>query len=176
MTPTTRSETSKAFTAPSLTLSALKTPEVLEMILLQTDMRTLLTSCQRVCRDWHHLITKSPSIQKALFFAPIRESKWGAGESVHNTLLAEMFPTSFPANGDQDRHDFSFSDCVMTKDPATLDRFVRKGASWRMMLVQQPPILELGLFHIDHNKGGDSAPRISVPVSFVTHLILALFG
>lgn len=145
------------------------------MILFHTDMRTLLTSCQRVCRDWRYLITKSPSIQKALFFAPIKESEWGVGEIVHNTLLAEMFPTSFPANGDQERRDFSFSNCAMAKDPASLDRFVRKGASWRMMLVQQPPILELGLFHIDHNKGGDSASRISIPVSLVTHLILSFF-
>lgn len=146
------------------------------MILFHTDMRTLLTSCQRVCRDWRYLITKSPSIQKALFFTPIKGSEWGAGEVVHNSLLAESFPTIFPANGDQDHRDFSFSDCAMTKDPASLDRFVREGASWRMMLVQQPPILELGLFHIDHNKGGDSAPRISIPVSLATHLILAFFG
>jgi hypothetical protein len=31
--------------------------------------------------------------------------------------------------------------------------------------------LELGLFHIDSGRGGDSAHCISIPVSFATHLI-----
>jgi hypothetical protein len=58
-------------------------------------MPTTLTSCQRVCRDWRNLITKSPSIQKALFFTPIKESEWGAEEKVPNLLRAEMFLTIF---------------------------------------------------------------------------------
>ena len=68
MAPIARSAARKAFTASISITPVLATPEVLEMILLHTDMRTLLTSCQRVCRDWRNLITKSPSIQKALFF------------------------------------------------------------------------------------------------------------
>lgn len=134
------------------------------MILLQTDMRTTLTSCQGVCRDWRNLITKSPSIQKALFFTPIKESEWGAGEKVPNLLLAEMFPTIFPGKVNPATRDFHFSDCAMTKDPSILDRFVRKDASWRRMLLQQPPILELGLFHIDSARGGTSAHCITIPV------------
>ena len=146
------------------------------MILLQTNIRTLLTSCLRVCRDWRNLIIKSPSIQKALFFIPIKESEWGAGEKVPNPLLAGMFPTIFPAKGDRDNRNFHFSDCAMTKDPETLDRFVRKDASWRRMLVQQPPISELGLFHIDSARGGDSAHCISIPVSFAINLRLEFPG
>lgn len=176
MAPITRSAARKAFTASILTPPVLKTPEVLEMILLQTDMRTLLTSCQRVCRGWCNLVTKSPSIQKALFFTPIKESEWRVGERVPNSLLAEMFPTIFPAKGDPDNRDFHFSDCAMTKDPASLDRFVRKDASWRRMLVQQPPILELGLFHIDSGRGGDSAHCTSIPVSFAIYLRLEFLG
>ncbi|CDM32052.1 unnamed protein product [Penicillium roqueforti FM164] len=62
MAPATRSAARKAFIVSTLTPPALKTPEVLEMILLQTNMRTLLTSCLYVCWDWHNLIIKSPSI------------------------------------------------------------------------------------------------------------------
>lgn len=137
------------------------------MVLLHTDMHTLLTSCQRVCRDWRNLITKSPSIQKALFFTPIKESEWGTGEKVPNSLLAEIFPTIFPAKGEPRNRDFRFCDFTTANDPVSLDQFVRKDASWRRMLVQQPPILELGLFHIDSAMGGDSAYCNSVPVSFV---------
>ncbi|KAJ6111315.1 hypothetical protein N7523_007376 [Penicillium sp. IBT 18751x] len=174
MAPATRSAARKAFTVSTLTPPALETPEVLEMILLQTDMRTLLTSCQRVCRDWRNLIIKSPSIQKALFFISIKESEWGAGEKVPNPLLAEMFPTIFPTKGDPDNRDFHFFDCAMTKDPASLDRFVWKDASWRRMLVQQPPISELGLFHIDSARGGDSAHCISIAVSLAINLRLEI--
>lgn len=170
MAPVTRSAARKAFTALTLTPPALKIPEILEMILLQTDMRTLLISCQRVCRDWRYLIVKSLSIQKALFFIPIKESEWGVGEKVPNLLLAEMFPTIFPDKGNLDNRDFHFSDCAMTKDPASLDRFVQKDASWRRMLVQQPPILELGLFHVDSTRAGELACCIGIPVSFSINL------
>ncbi|OQD90509.1 hypothetical protein PENANT_c001G09794 [Penicillium antarcticum] len=164
MAPVTRRAARKAFTPSISTPPVLEIPEVLEMILLQIDMRTLLISCQRVCRDWRDLITKSLSIQKPLFFTPIKESEWGMGEKLPNLLLAEMFPAIFPAEGEPRKRDFLFSDCVMTKDPASLDRFVQKDASWRRMLVQQPPILELGLFHIDSARGGDSALCVIIPV------------
>ncbi|KAL4954382.1 hypothetical protein BDW69DRAFT_163300, partial [Aspergillus filifer] len=51
----------------------LETPELLEMILVQTDMRTLLISAQRVCRTWKALIDHSPSLQRALFFTPVKD-------------------------------------------------------------------------------------------------------
>jgi hypothetical protein len=53
-----------------------------------------------------------------------------------------------------------------TKDPSSLAHFARVDASWRKMLVQQPPILELGLFRIYHARGGDSAGCSSIPVGF----------
>ncbi|KAJ5295558.1 hypothetical protein N7508_010379 [Penicillium antarcticum] len=167
MAPVTRRAARKAFTPSISTPPVLEIPEVLEMILLQIDMRTLLISCQRVCRDWRDLITKSLSIQKPLFFTPIKESEWGMGEKLPNLLLAEMFPAIFPAEGEPRKRDFLFSDCVMTKDPASLDRFVQKDASWRRMLVQQPPILELGLFHIDSARGGDSALCVIIPANLM---------
>jgi hypothetical protein len=126
--------------------------------------------------DWRILIIKSPSIQKALFFTPIKESEWGVGEKAPNFLLAEMFPTIFPGKGDPFERDFYFSDCAMTKDPASFDRFVRKDASWRRMLLQQPPILELGLFHMYSGRGGDSAYYTPIPVRFSIRLRLEFLG
>lgn len=141
-------------------------PEILEMILAETDMRTLLTSAQRVCRTWLNLISKSPSIQKALFFTPIKESEWGMKETIPNPLLAQTFPSFFPAKGRLEHYRFNFSDLVMTKDASTMARFVRDDASWRKMLVQQPPISDIGILHISHGKGGDSARSSNIPVSF----------
>lgn len=45
-------------------------PELLELILLHVDLRTILTSAQRVSRAWHALVTTSTALQRALFFAP----------------------------------------------------------------------------------------------------------
>jgi hypothetical protein len=130
------------------------------------DMRTLLTSTQRVCRTWLNLISKSPSIQKALFFTPIKESEWGMDETTPNPLLAQTFPSFFPAKGRLKNYRFNFSDLAMTKDASTMARFVRDDASWRKMLVQQPPISDIGILHISHGMGGDSAGSSNIPVSF----------
>jgi hypothetical protein len=144
----------------------MNTPEILEMILSQTDMRTLLTSAQRVCRNWANLIRESPSIQKALFFTPIKDSEWGIEEDIRNPLLAEVFHSIFPVNNTSDKDSFQFSDLTMTRDDSAMARFVREDASWRKMLVQQPPLSEIGMFHIRHARGGDSAEISSIPVSF----------
>lgn len=144
----------------------LDTPEMLEMILARVDMRTLLTSAQRVCRNWVNLISKSPSIQKALFFTPIKDSEWGMEEKIPNPLLTETFPSIFPAKDRPDRYQFDFSELTMTKDASTMARFVRQDASWRKMLVQQPPVSDIGIFHICHGMGGTSAGSSSIPVGF----------
>ncbi|KAJ5389690.1 uncharacterized protein N7496_000758 [Penicillium cataractarum] len=158
MAETTESETTRVMTTPVLT-----TPEILEMILLHTDMRTLLTSAQRVCRDWLNLIAKSPSIQKALFFTPIKDSEWGTKEKTINPLLAESFPPIFPPKDGSRSHKFDFSDLKWTQDPSSMTRFIRKDASWRKMLVQQPPPPELGLFNLYHARGGDTAACLTIP-------------
>ena len=46
----------------------LNTEEMLEAILLQVDMQTLLTSCQRVNKTFKDAIAKSPRLQQKLFF------------------------------------------------------------------------------------------------------------
>ncbi|CAG7964072.1 unnamed protein product [Penicillium nalgiovense] len=138
------------------------TPEILEMILAGTDMRTLLTSAQRVCRNWASLIRNSRSIQKTLFFIPIKDSEWGIGQKIPNPLLTETFASFFPTKNRPDSYQFDFSDLVMTRDASTLAQFIRADASWRKMLVQQPPISKIGLFHISHEIGGDSAESASI--------------
>lgn len=138
-------------------------PELLEMILVQMDMRSLLTSAQRVCHRWASLINKSPSIQKALFFTPIKPPEWGT-DSMQNPLLVDAFPSFFPAKDRPDRFKFDFSNLAATRDETAMARFVRKDASWRRMLVQQPPIENIGLYHITHGRGGDRAESYSIPV------------
>ena len=127
----------------------ISTPELLEIILLQLDMRTLLTSAQLVSRTWHGLITKSSRLQKALFFLPDTNSK----ERTKNPLLAELFPQWFPS---QRRLLHGSQAKTIKKLPLAyhLDAYMRVGASWRRMLIHQPPIYELGLVNLCRGQGG----------------------
>ncbi|KAH6656556.1 hypothetical protein BKA67DRAFT_552310 [Truncatella angustata] len=65
-------------------------PELLEIILLRVDMRTLLVSALRVSMTWHTMITESHRIQRQLFFRADPTSK-----PQHNTLLQRHFPFVF---------------------------------------------------------------------------------
>jgi hypothetical protein len=139
------------------------------MILVQVDMRTLLASGQRVCHAWTNLIRTSRSLQRALFFTPIREPEWATAEKTLNPLLAETFPGIFPANANDDDDDdderFAYRGLPMAKDAETMNRFVRPNASWRRMLVQQPPLRDIGLFHILSTRIGLRVKRSTIPVS-----------
>lgn len=68
----------------------LSTPELVQEMLLQLDLRTLLTSAQLVCRQWFDIIATSPTLQQALHLKPSRPSHEGG--PVPNPLLAEAFP------------------------------------------------------------------------------------
>ncbi|KAJ5649798.1 uncharacterized protein N7484_003521 [Penicillium longicatenatum] len=139
------------------------TPEILEMILAQMDMRTLLTSAQRVSRSWFNLISTSPSIQKALFFTPIKDSEWGIGAKILNPLLTETFVSLFPAKGKSYSCCFDICDLPMAKDALIMTRFARKDASWRKMLVQQPPVSGIGLFPLLSSRGHHGVNCYSIP-------------
>ncbi|KAE8154177.1 hypothetical protein BDV25DRAFT_136103 [Aspergillus avenaceus] len=116
-------------------------PEILEMILLSTDTQTLLTS-QRVCGLWRGLIKKSPHIQKALFLKPISEKakKAQGGEQITNPLLSEIVWPEFFCRSLNMRYRPAHESHHFPKiDPAREKAFLRPEASWRKMLLHQPP-------------------------------------
>lgn len=115
---------------------ALSTFELLELILLQLDTQTLLTA-QRTCQTWHRIIQESVAIQKALFFIPMNSSS--ANIKVQNALLAKKFPGFFNSNLTL------LANVDMLQRPEKLEAYIRPEASWRRMLVQQPPIFRIGI-------------------------------
>ncbi|KFA50671.1 hypothetical protein S40293_04904 [Stachybotrys chartarum IBT 40293] len=183
--------------------SVLFTIELLEAILLQVDMVTLLTSAMRVNKTWHETILNSPTIQQKLFFKPAgqkvpRVSKVAGQDEtpvpshhqaeeatpVLNLLLARKFERLFfDITGDQsyERRATSFDTLpwsaspgeeveftdpdrkparaiqrrppldadALQKEDASKKRFTRTGASWRRMLVSQPPPVQLGYLSPD---------------------------
>jgi hypothetical protein len=121
------------------------TRDLLDLILPHLDMRTLLIS-QRVSRLWRVAI-QSPTIQKALFF----HGDKGRTDRIINPLLLELFPLWFRAPPAS--HPSTWADhCNQPQalrhlplaDPALNKAFTCREASWRRMLVQQPPLVRLG--------------------------------
>jgi hypothetical protein len=127
-------------TAHSAQRLSLSTPEILELILLQLDNQTLLTAAQQTCRGWRELIYRSPYLQKALFFLP-ESGRGDEEEKTQNPLLIRRFPSLF---GKSNELGSLLPSLDMIKTPQKLEAYLRPEASWRRMLVQQPPVLVIG--------------------------------
>ena len=128
------------------------TPELLEPILLSLDMRCLLTSALRVCRQWRDLIQGSILLQRALFFEC--EGKLaGSHEITFNPLLVELFPILFDFAGTPDPR--GFNDLAVEALPIGRRRvaFYRRDASWRRMHMSQPPVKHVALWTLDKIRG-----------------------
>lgn len=123
--------------------------ELLELILSHLDMRTLLLA-QRVSRRFQSLIT-SPRLQAALFFRPTPQriqkgfadiTKRSCKYIYKNDLLAWAFPAFYQINVD-DHYAFevsTFCEFPWNKSEQSTSAFRRPEASWRKMLVCDPPI------------------------------------
>lgn len=137
---------------------ALNIAEILELILVQTEIHTLLSSAQRVCRNWKKVISESHSIQKVLFFTPIKESEWGFGKRTLNPLLMEL--KHLPPTNERSKD----LNLVVVKEEFMIAQTVQPNASWRRMLVQQPPIPDVGVFLSTEINQACGAASFEVPV------------
>ncbi|QPC75665.1 hypothetical protein HYE68_006417 [Fusarium pseudograminearum] len=132
--------------------------ELLELILLHLDMKTLLVSASRVCRYWATTIADSPKIRQALFFQPVSSVGAGRPESfTFNPLLEGKYTYS--------RRAYSFLRLPWAPEGAIakqgppgslrlekskrLEILTRSNSSWRRMLVSQPPPPSLGYVRYD---------------------------
>ncbi|KAH8158745.1 hypothetical protein CIB48_g9511 [Xylaria polymorpha] len=135
---------------PSAVQTVLDIPELFQLILLQCDIRTLLTSARCVNHLWHNVIDSTPALQEALFFRPTtREDGF---EPTLNPLLVETFSIFF--NGEAHTRK-SFEKLPLAKDGENggRDAFMRKDASWRRMLVRQPPVRTMGVWRWETSRG-----------------------
>ncbi|PNP37273.1 hypothetical protein TGAMA5MH_10842 [Trichoderma gamsii] len=191
---------------------ALDSTEILEQVFSHIDEVTLLTSVQRVSKDWKEVVDGSVFLQRKLFFLPDetrplephpqarREKGSGSGNvyPVLNSLLVRHFRSSFfPVGGKfygYTRRSESFYEQRWTSKHNKLklkrkldtgynkyesvrpditkaealqialdrDRFTRAGASWRKMLVSQPPIQDFIAmeFSPNDNDGSKSQQKL----------------
>ncbi|RAK75297.1 F-box protein [Aspergillus fijiensis CBS 313.89] len=115
-------------------------PELLEMILLHFNMRELLLS-SRVCRHWYNVIQQSSRIQRALFFRPSLPRAAIGEPGLKNPLVRDQIWDEFfvrvldsrrrPGN---ERHHLP-----KMRSRKREEAYLRPEASWRRMLLHQPP-------------------------------------
>ncbi|KAK7948105.1 uncharacterized protein PG986_008991 [Apiospora aurea] len=130
-------------------------PELLEAILLNLDQKDLLVSARRVCRQWRQCIAETPSIQQHLFLLPEPRSNTAATTTNagalpaprQNPLLARHFPEWFE-HGETwsvgQRLPFGPGIPPLPWITRRLKAYAHPRASWRRMLLQQPPRNGLG--------------------------------
>lgn len=133
--------------------------EVLEIILLATDLRTLLLS-QRVCRRWRNLIQGSHYLRAALFLEPVRYRLPRGEKGVRNPLLEKYFWPWLRASRARKawQPPLEGGQIIPQMDPEIDRCFLDyKHASWRRMLFQQPPRSIVGVIEMDSKIRGTPA-------------------
>jgi len=130
---------------PSAAQAVLKTPELLELVLAHLDQEELLRA-QRVCRRWKDMISSSLPLRRMLYLAPTL--KIDERIPVDNAWLKSKFPELgiFLLQGNPKwRPKF-----VKALAPADFERlgteFFAQDASWRDMLLTQPPVKEIVVY------------------------------
>ncbi|KAK7921435.1 hypothetical protein PG985_009457 [Apiospora marii] len=149
------------------------TTELLEGTLLHLEPRTLLTLAQLVQRRWRDVIRDSAALQQKLYLkgtldkSPKRpreinpllkthfpffidERPFKLHDSFLQIIWSQMFiPQVNPSHSECQARTVTYGDLLPNQPWAgnakRLDAFLRPEASWRRMLVAQPPIRRLGL-------------------------------
>ncbi|KAL2074674.1 hypothetical protein VTL71DRAFT_8453 [Oculimacula yallundae] len=155
-------------TSTSLILNAahqvFSTPELLENVLCRLSFHDLLVNAPRVNRTWSAIVESSPSIQKTLFFLPAFGSALPQPCPVLRYSSETRFVDRRMRNWDTDatkqgkrilRNEWpdvsGFKPYNRNLASSTRKEAVgRQNASWRKMLLIQPPIKEC---HVDSGQG-----------------------
>jgi hypothetical protein len=131
-----------------------QTPELIELTLALLPIRDLLVTAPLVSKLWQAL-TLSPTLQRALFFEA--DPTASASHAVQNPLLAELFqpffaptPLTWPGTA---------SSILAMPWAQAPDAFKRADASWRRMLVTQPPAQTMVVIEKDDGMDGLSVRR-----------------
>lgn len=138
---------------------ALSTPEILEMILLELNPREVLINCLLVCKSWKEIIFDSPPLQQELHFQPMPPEKQHFQDGKPMYSLCGLLTHIINAGGPESWDNFQIPS-ILDFDPNTLLGYVvqlsklnctealsRPEASWRKMLMVQPPVLFTHYFY-----------------------------
>jgi hypothetical protein len=122
--------------------------ELLKHILSFLDMRTLLVTAQRINRKCRATVKGSLSLQRTLYLRPQPPGLDPQNnDRRRNPLLVEAFPAWVEPLAEKNSRIIEradYSSLPMCASQAKKKAFLRPEASWRIMLVTQPPIHKLG--------------------------------
>lgn len=131
--------------------------ELFELFLIQCSPGVLLNSTM-VCRTWNERIESSTLLQEHLFFKPT-EAREG-DELTLNPMLAYFAPILVRKSSSDDASTFAEPEYAKPEDLTSVPwarntsmnaptrcAFARPEASWRNMLVSQPPISRIDWWH-----------------------------
>lgn len=126
--------------------TVLKTPELVEMILAHLDLNELL-SVQRVCRHWKEILNSSTRLKRKLYLSPI--TKIDERIPVDNAWMKTRFPDLgvYLLQGNPKwRTKFVRALSASDFDRIGTQFFSEPNASWRDMLLTQPPIKDVVVY------------------------------
>ncbi|KAJ5178204.1 uncharacterized protein N7500_000903 [Penicillium coprophilum] len=144
--------------------------ELLENILLHTEMKTLLTSAQRVSRAWSAMIKTSVRLQESLFFKPSKFDIADPSQRLRNPLLEDILWAQFFL---KQRQTSESTLAAVSRFPLReperrkLKVYLRKDASWKRMLLQQPPTSSIGVLEIVKRSDSEFTKLCAKPNGFL---------
>lgn len=145
----------KRTTSTSAAESVLKTPELLELVLAHFDQAELMNA-QRVCRRWKDIISSSLPLRRMLYLSPTL--KVDERIPVDNAWLKSRFPDLgiYLLQGNPKWRP-KYIKALGAADFERLgDNFYEPNASWRDMLLTQPPVKEIVVYsHIEERSQSD---------------------
>ncbi|KAJ5167122.1 uncharacterized protein N7482_005903 [Penicillium canariense] len=142
--------------------AVLGTTELLEMIMLQLDHRSLL-KVQGVCQRWKQIINHSIQLQQVLFFKPRKTSdtKHTSNPLIEEIILPQLLLRS--------------RNFVIPGKHPNFEACFRQEASWRKMLPQQAPASTIGVIEvIRHEKYRFTKLAIEPGLLRMEHILDAL--
>jgi hypothetical protein len=116
------------------------TPELLELILSQLPIRNLFLVAPLVSKTWQ-AVARTPVLQRAIFFEPDPS----ATVPTQNPLLVEIFSPFFAQANEESSWPGSVSTIQAMQWAKNPNAFKRADASWRRMLVTQPPVQSMAM-------------------------------
>ncbi|KAI9646570.1 hypothetical protein NHQ30_004565 [Ciborinia camelliae] len=133
-------------------------PELLHDILSHLPQSCLLVTVPLVCKTWAIALT-SPELERALWFRSATHN----GPSTWSSLLEKHFGIFFDFSVLSKRRvlDSRAFDSLTWK--RNLEAFKRADASWRNMLVFQPPCYQFAIVRFKHDRGGLSQEKVTLP-------------
>jgi len=144
----------------------LSMPELLEAILLHLPLSQILMTAQLVSPFFRETITDSPMLQQALFFMPASMDKPYLSRPnpmlthrANSHFIDERENRSSTTENTKWPSDGAFKQLNWEEWTKKHRKYTVRGASWRKMLVVQPPIQELEFFSREgrwkiHNETG----------------------